>query len=183
MPLPKANRRVMRLIALFASIKSTALMDQLKALRFSNADAAWISSIVGHWGALEAEMRFAMAAGPPPDSVLRRWAAITGRTRLASVMRLAGARWAAERAAGTDAPAPGTVRSAYRRAIRVAYRDPVEIADLAVNGSDLARLGITGPAVGQTLRKLLETVITDPASNTRDALLERARESWAGSGE
>ena len=127
-------------------------------------------------------MRFAMAGGTAPDAVLRRWAAITGRTRLASVMRLAGSRWAAERAAGLPAPAAMSVNSAYRRAIRVAYRDPVEIADLAVNGSDLARLGIVGPAVGQALRNLLETVITDPASNTRDALLEKARQSQADGG-
>jgi tRNA nucleotidyltransferase (CCA-adding enzyme) len=75
-----------------------------------------------------------------------------------------------------------SVNSAYRRATRVAYRDPVEIADLAVNGSDLARLGIVGPAVGQALRNLLETVITDPASNTRDALLEKARQSQGDGG-
>jgi len=37
--------------------------------------------------------------------------------------------------------------------------------------------------VGQVLRKLLETVITDPASNTRDALLEQARRSQADGGE
>ena len=182
-PLPKANRRMLRLIGLFSSLSPSDVVDVLKGLRFSNADAGWISSIIGHWRSLEAEMRFAMAEGAPPDSVLRRWAAITGRTRLASVMRLAGARWSAERAAGRSAPPAASVHSAYRRAIRVAYRDPVEIADLAVNGSDLARLGIVGPAVGQALRKLLETVITDPASNTRDALLETARRSQADSGE
>ena len=77
------------------------------------------------------------------------------------------------------APTSDVLRATYRRAIRIAYRDAVEIADLAVNGSDLARLGITGPAVGQMLRKLLETVITDPASNTHEALLELARQGRA----
>jgi tRNA nucleotidyltransferase (CCA-adding enzyme) len=182
-PLPKSNRRVLRLIGLFASVKSAAVVEVLKGLRFSNADAGWISTIIGHWQQLEAEMRFSMTDGGPSDSVLRRWAAMTGRTRLASVLRLAGARWSAERAAGKTPPSAESVRSVYRRAIRVAYRDPVEIADLAVNGSDLARLGIVGPAVGQALRNLLETVITDPASNTRDALLEQARRSQVDGGE
>ena len=63
------------------------------------------------------------------------------------------------------------VRTPYRRAIRIAYRDPIEVADLAVDGEDLMSLGITGPAVGTTLRKLLDTVINDPSRNTRDDLL------------
>ena len=172
MPTAKANRRVLRLVALFAAAEAGSVLATLKALRFSNSDAAWISSIVSHWAAMSGEMRFAMSSpGGPPDSVLRRWAAMTGRTRLASVLRLASARWAAESAAGVDAPAAGVVHSAYRRAIRVAYRDPVELGDLALDGSDLEKLGIKGPAVGQMLRKLLETVITDPGSNTRDKLL------------
>lgn len=179
LPVAKANRRILRLIALFAALPPAGVLNVLKELRFSNADAGWISSIIGHWGAMRAEMQFGLAGGPPPDSVLRRWAAMTGRTRLASVMRLGAARWAAERSAGIAAPEAAVVHATYRRAIRVAYRDPVEVADLAVNGSDLARLGFTGPAVGQTLRKLLETVITDPGANTRESLLELARESSA----
>jgi tRNA nucleotidyltransferase (CCA-adding enzyme) len=179
LPVAKANRRILRLIALFASLPPGSVLGVLRDLRFSNADAGWISAIVGHWSSMRPEMRFALADGAPPDSVLRRWAAITGRTRLASVMRLAAARWSAERVAGISAPRAEVVRSTYRRAIRVAYRDPVEVADLAINGSDLARLGIRGPAVGQMLRKLLETVITDPGANTRDSLLKLARGSSA----
>lgn len=105
---------------------------------------------------------------------------MTGRTRLASVMRLAAARWSAERRLDIEAPSAAAVHSAYRRAIRIAYRDPVEVADLAVDGNDLARMGITGPAVGRTLRNLLETVITDPASNTREVLLKAAQAAGAG---
>ena len=176
-PVAKANRRILRLIALFSSIPQDRLVTVLKDLRFSNSDTAWIASIAGHWQSLRPEMEFALKQGSPPDAVLRRWAAITGRTRLASVMRLAAASWSAERAMGHDAPAAAAIHSAHRKAIRVAYRDPVEVADLAVNGSDLARLGITGPAVGQTLRNLLETVITDPGANTREKLLEIARSS------
>ncbi len=174
-PTAKVNRRILRMIALFAGAGTTSVLQTLKALRFSNSDAAWIAGIISHWTAMSGEMRFAMMTpSGPPDSVLRRWAAMTGRTRLASVLRLAGARWAAERRTGLGAPPAEVVHSAYRRAIRIAYRDPVEVADLAVDGSDLAGIGIIGPGTGRMLRMLLETVITDPASNTRDALLAMA---------
>jgi hypothetical protein len=63
------------------------------------------------------------------------------------------------------------VSSIYRRAIRIAYRDPIDVSDLAIGGTDLERIGITGPAVGRALRDLLEKVINDPNVNTHDRLL------------
>lgn len=175
-PAGRPQRKVLRLIALFAPVPYGEVLGILKNLRFSNSDAAWIVSIVTHWQTLGKEMRFSMTSeSPPPDAVLRRWAAIAGRTRLASVMRLAHARWTAERQAGATAPSRELVKSVYRRALRIAYRDPVEVSDLAINGRDLEKIGITGPAVGNTLRSLLETVINDPAENSRDRLLDAAR--------
>ena len=172
----RPQRRVMRMIALFAAAPHGEVPGILKGLRFSNSDAAWIGSIVGHWQTLQKEMRFAMMSeSPPSDPVLRRWAAIAGRTRLASVLRVASARWAAERQAGLAAPRMELVQSVYRRALRIAYRDAIEVADLAVNGRDLEKIGITGPGVGKTLRWLLETVINDPAANSRESLLDAAR--------
>jgi tRNA nucleotidyltransferase (CCA-adding enzyme) len=47
---------------------------------------------------------------------------------------------------------------------------------LAIDGTDLAKLGITGPQVGVTLRRLLEAVINDPGLNTRDRLIKLAKE-------
>ncbi|MDO8502359.1 MAG: hypothetical protein Q7S20_10995 [Gemmatimonadaceae bacterium] len=174
-PRGRPGRRMMRMIGLFSAAPAGSVLETLKALRFSNSDAAWISSIVSHWSSMEAEMRFAMTEATPSDAVLRRWAAMTGRTRLASVLRLADARWHAERNAGILAPSKAHVASVYRRAIRIAYHDPIEIGDLAVNGRDLERIGITGPAVGETLRTLLETVINDPASNSRESLLNMVK--------
>jgi len=52
---------------------------------------------------------------------------------------------------------------------------PAEVADLAVNGRDLEKIGIRGPEVGRTLRLLLESVINDPAANSRESLLDAAR--------
>ena len=58
--------------------------------------------------------------------------------------------------------------------MRIAYRDPIEVGDLAVNGRDLEKMGMSGPLVGRTLRKLLELVINDPAANSRTGLLDTA---------
>jgi len=172
-PPRRPARRMMRLIALFAAVPPGTVLATLRDLRFSNTDAAWVSAIVTHWNAMAAEMRFSMlGADPPSDAVLRRWAAMTGRTRFASVLRLGAARWSADREAGNEAPSASRVASVYRRAARIAYRDPIEVGDLAVNGRDLEKAGITGPAVGQMLRRLLESVINDPALNSRDKLLQ-----------
>ena len=54
---------------------------------------------------------------------------------------------------------------------------PHRLADLAVSGDDLIALGyLPGPAIGQTLQTLLHEVVDEPALNTREALLERAKE-------
>lgn len=175
-PTARPHRRVMRMIGLFAAIPHDNLPGTLKALRFSNADAAWITSIVSLWQGMGSELRAAMANdAPPDDATLRRWAASAGRTRLAYVLRLANARWQAEREAGFPAPADSVMRSVYRRAIRIAFNDPIEVGDLSINGRDLEKIGIAGPEVGRTLRWLLETVINDPSANDRAALLESAR--------
>ncbi len=46
------------------------------------------------------------------------------------------------------------------------------LSRLAVNGSDLASLGIQGPAVGQMLHHLLEQVAAGKAENKKEVLLE-----------
>lgn len=183
-PPRRPARRMMRLIALFAAVPPGTVLATLRDLRFSNTDAAWVSAIVTHWNAMAAEMKFSMlGVDPPSDAVLRRWAAMTGRTRFASVLRLGAARWSAERDAGIAAPSGSRVASVYRRAVGIAYGDPIEVGDLAVNGRDLEKAGITGPAVGQMLRRLLESVINDPALNSREKLLgmvERMRTTLDG---
>ena len=50
------------------------------------------------------------------------------------------------------------------------------VEDLAVGGRDLMELGFSGPAVGKTLRRLLEEIWDEKRPNEREALLRRARE-------
>ena len=57
---------------------------------------------------------------------------------------------------------------------------PHRLTDLAVDGSDLIELGfVEGPVLGRTLESLLDAVVDEPALNTRDQLLERARADLA----
>jgi tRNA nucleotidyltransferase (CCA-adding enzyme) len=54
------------------------------------------------------------------------------------------------------------------------------LKQLAVNGHDLMRLGITGPAIGQTLEGLLDAVVNGELSNERSALLTAAKRKQEG---
>ena len=181
-------RKSTRIAALFASAPPTTVRKTLKDLRFSNSETEWIALLIDRWHELgpsmtrellRAEERY--AADPwgdrtPPSSLLRAWAASVGRTRLAPMLRLADAFWWAARAAGEPAPYKQTVSATYKRALMIAYKDAIEIADLAIDGTDLEELGIRGPAVGVTLRKLLGAVLNDQSQNNRAELVRLAKE-------
>ena len=180
-------RRSTRIAALFASVPGATVRKTLKDLRFSNSDTEWIALLVERWQELGPAMTAALlkaeeiyAADPwgeqyPPSAVLRGWAASAGRTRLAPLLRLADAFWWAARQAGDPAPYKQTIGSVYKRAIKIAYKDPIALADLAIDGTDLEKIGIRGPALGATLRKLLDAVINDPRVNNHEQLLALAK--------
>ncbi|GJG88426.1 hypothetical protein tb265_36070 [Gemmatimonadetes bacterium T265] len=183
----RPQRLLNRLAAPWLGVPRAEVERGLRALRCSNHEVRWTTDLTDRAGALLEVARTALtgsASGEtarPSDADLRRWAATCGRTRAAPVLRLLAARFAAERAlirAGDDAgavPSGRAVRSAYRRLVRIAYHDPIEITDLAVSGADLAEVGMRpGPLVGATLRQLLDAVVADPSRNTRAWLLAEA---------
>jgi len=183
-PLPGATRRpertdarrLLRVVSLFLGLPALKVESALQDLRFSNAEVRTAKKLAEHWETLFSSMTDALcSAAAPSDATLRRWAAATRRTLLAPFLRLAAARWGAQHAMGDASPPPARVSSVYRRALRIAYRDPIELADLAVDGEDLQREGIArGPALGKILRALLEWVVEEPSRNTRDQLLGKA---------
>lgn len=79
---------------------------------------------------------------------------------------------------------PGPVRK-YREEVFALYRsirqsgEPLDIADLAVTGTDLQALGLSGRAVGEALERLRNAVLENPALNESAKLLELARQSSA----
>ena len=171
-----ASRRMHRILSLFLGLPYEAVRRALHDLRFSNADIRTMARLAELWTQLFEPMSATLAEPDgPTDATIRRWAAATGRTQLASFIRLASARWRALSQAGKAAPSPEKVASLYRRALRIAYRDPIELADLAVDGEDLQTAGIArGPALGKILRALAEWVVEQPDRNTRDQLLHHA---------
>ena len=54
-------------------------------------------------------------------------------------------------------------------------RPCLTLRDLAVRGGDLMALGYSGPALGETLRRLLEDVLEGRCPNERAALLDRVK--------
>ncbi len=170
-------RQILRVAALFAGGAPGAVKSALKALRYSNADVAAVGRMLAGADAIAPAMRAALVAGTPLDGDIRRWVAATGRTQWGLVLRLVAAQWSAARATSSDVvPSALAACSLYRRGLRIAYRDPIDLGDLAVDGDDLRRLvGVSGPALGDVLRHLLDAVIEEPSRNTPDALLALAR--------
>jgi len=205
LPMPtgkrSAERKLLRLAMLFFGDDKRAAEHALRELRFSNQDIAWIARLADARAKLGDAVDAAMLReGGPTNGEMRRWAAEVGRTAVASWWRLNSALWRA-RAAQTEsavampaagasrerapsgalserrAPSDASVKSAYRRLVRIAYRDAIEMGDLQVDGEDLAAAGVPkGPELGVTLRRLLEQVIEDPARNTREELIRLARD-------
>lgn len=178
----RPDRRSVRLAALFAEPGKAPARDlekTLKHLKYSNVESkatvTWAEAV----GAVTLDSLG--RAGSFTDADLRRRIARVGRLAVPAVARLLGARAIAEAAgavsgaaddAPVDADARRVARAMYRRALRIAWRDPLTIADLAVDGEDLRAAGVpAGRAIGDTLSWLLEAVLDNPALNTREALL------------
>lgn len=161
-----------RLAALFLDVPSGTALQALTGLRFSKHEAKWVAGVVERWQQLGGEMGRALQEAAPGDAAVRRWVAQAGRLQIGGLLRVAGARWRAVRLMGGAAPSDAAVRSLHRRMRRVLFHDPIELADLCVNGDDLRRSGIpAGPVYAKILHALLERVLADPARNTPEALL------------
>ena len=148
-PLVSEDRDPVLLTALLCSNPATVL----RRLKASNA---------------EIDRALAIERNPPEplaadEQSVRRWLALTGSSaddlsRLWSYRHGGSPPWSS-------------------RAAAIRQRgDPLTRADLAINGSDLEALGLTGPHIGRVLADVLERVLEDPSLNTREALLQLARE-------
>ncbi len=181
--LARPHRLLNRLAALFVELGGPRTLSVLKALRSSNADARWVADLAERWSVVGAPLTAAADGNAPDAAQVRRWVATIGRLRVGGFMRVAAGRWAAARGLGQSAPSARATSALYRRMLRAAWREPVELADLAIDGGDLLGAGIaSGPALGRTLAALLDWVLDDPARNTVDGLLTRARLVAAGEG-
>jgi tRNA nucleotidyltransferase (CCA-adding enzyme) len=125
----------------------------LRRLRASNIEI----------GRAEAMVRGPGAPEPPSAEGIRRW-----RSRVGDAADDLIALWRLRH--GVD---PDWAREV---AASRARRDPVTRAELALNGDDLAALGVArGPLLGEMLDRLLDRVLADPRLNTKDQLTALVR--------
>ena len=168
----RPQRTLNRLAALFLEVSPADARRTLTGLRFSKHETSWVVAIVERWNEVGGEMTRALTEGRPADVGARRWLARLGRLHAGAFLRIALARWTAMARLGRRAPDASAVRSLHRRMRATQFRDPIELADLAVTGDDLRRAGIpAGPIYAKILHALLERVLEDPARNTPAALL------------
>ncbi len=170
-------RRTLRLTTLFAETDPRVLPKLLKEMKFSNHEVTVIGALVSNWHTLGAAIATRITASAPvPDVDVRRWVARIGRLRVSAFSRLAAAMWWSDAQRGVSAPTAVQSRSLHRRMLTIAFRDPLDAADLAVDGEDLRREGVApGPAMGRVLHALTDYVLEDPARNTASTLLAEAR--------
>jgi tRNA nucleotidyltransferase/poly(A) polymerase len=104
------------------------------------------------------------------DAAVRRFIVRAGEENLANVYRL---RRADAYATAATEPGPDFLLPLADRAEKILNeKQAFSLKDLAVNGSDLIDMGIPpGKTIGIILGELLETVLDDPAQNTRETLL------------
>jgi len=107
------------------------------------------------------------------DAAVRRFIARIGEPNLEDIYRLRRAD--AYAFSGKEADPMLTAALADRVEKVLANGRAFTLKDLAVTGNDLISIGIPGgKKMGIILKELLETVLDDPAQNTREKLLEIA---------
>lgn len=134
----------------------------LRALKFSNQE----SLIAAHVASIAR-----VAEGPASPAQLRAVFSQVGREHA----RLAVELWRACDRQWTPALEPAVLAEAERI---LRDREPLTAKDLAITGRDLMhelRLA-QGPSLGRILAALLERVLDQPALNTRERLIELARQ-------
>ncbi len=176
-PISRPLRRTLRFAALLAGLDVRLLQRLLKELKFSNLESSTITSLAGNWANMGDLIGARLRENSDlPDGDVRRWVARIGRLRVSAFGRLAAGIWCADRSLGMDAPTASAVRRLHRQMLRIAFRDPLEVSDLAIDGDDLRQAGVSaGPSLGRVLHALVDFVLDDPSRNEAPTLLAEAK--------
>ncbi len=142
----------------------------LRRLRFANAEIERVGRLVR----LQEDL-FPPDAPPP---LVRRWLRHVGPDLAFDLVRL---RIALQRANPARPRGGADVIERWRAMHAERLRHPpLRLADLALRGDDLIRLGLRpGPRFGEILEALLSRVVDDPSLNTRERLIAFVREELA----
>lgn len=108
------------------------------------------------------------------DAAVRRFIIRVGEANLPDLYRLRMAD--AYATAGKPLPTDFLLPLIRRVDKALAGGRAFSLKDLQIDGTDLIGIGVkAGPSLGMMLKELLETVVDDPALNTKEKLLEIAR--------
>jgi tRNA nucleotidyltransferase (CCA-adding enzyme) len=152
-PIPSSTDAAPRDAVLLTAMLTNDSPGVLRRLKASNAEIS----------RAEAVARVPPAPVPGDERAARRW--------------LAGAAAATDDALRMEQLRTGRPAAWLADVERIRQRgDAVRRGDLAINGGDLLALGLTGPAVGRVLDRLLDRTLDDPALNRHETLLALARE-------
>lgn len=152
------------------ALSAAMAQAMVKRLKFSNAEMTRITSLVRH--------QHIEGAHAWSDAQLRRWLRRVTPALVEDLCELNRARARALRGApGTPLSRCADVLQARAQRL-LAVGVALSVKDLAINGHDLVeQLGLSpGRQLGELLTQLLEDVTETPEWNTREQLLERARD-------
>lgn len=160
----------------------------MKRLRFSKSEIARVKSLIrwhmfyypsAEWrtenqlSELELEQK---KSGGWSDAAIRRFIKnVGGEELIDDLFRLRIADATANPKTEFD---PLEIEALESRIAEVRQQDmALKVTDLAITGHDLQELGVeAGPKIGETLEKLLDQVIETPELNTKEQLIEKAKE-------
>ena len=116
-----------------------------------------------------------MTKTEPTKKVVRRWLSRLGPEMMDRLLTFQQADMSSK---GTGVPEETDQFSQIRGLLDEILTENacLSLKDLAVNGHDLMVLGLSGPKIGQTMNRLLDLVLDEITENTKEALLEAARE-------
>ncbi|MDD4381887.1 MAG: HD domain-containing protein [Candidatus Dojkabacteria bacterium] len=109
------------------------------------------------------------------DSAVRRFIQRVGQENIEDLFRLRMADAESNPKTSFD---PKEITLLQGRISDVLHQDmALKVTDLRVKGEDLVAIGIQeGPELGAILRQLLDIVVDDPSLNTKEVLIEKAKE-------
>lgn len=139
--------------------------DLLRRLRYPNHDGERIASLVAnHDRILNGSKK-----------IIRRALSKLGETQYRDLLALKKGDLVGQ---GTNRERIITLWKMERQLNDILQEDAcLSLKNLAVNGRDMIALGLTGSAIGETLRMLLDAVIEETLPNEREPLLSLARQN------
>jgi tRNA nucleotidyltransferase/poly(A) polymerase len=138
----------------------------MRRLKFPNATMEEVAALIRH------HMFF--YEDNWTDAAVRRFLARVGIGRVEALFDLRLADASGKEGVAVDPRSLEAFRARIEAILEA--KQALTLRDLALGGEDLAAIGVPrGPTMGRMLAELLETVLEDPALNTREALLRIAR--------